>query len=171
MAEDSHNPYATPKAALEPPRVKSNRPLASPWARLGAYVIDTLIIALPFIVYMIMDAEPISEEEDSWLRTLFVPNFFDAMTTLASGALFFLLNGYLLVTRGQSIGKIALRIQIVDMDGSPTPAGRILGIRTTFFYLVDLIPLLGLLDVLFIFRADHRCWHDMLAGTQVVKNS
>ena len=35
--------------------------------------------------------------------------------------------------------------------------------------LLGLIPLYGLVDILFIFRSDRRCIHDMLAGAQVVE--
>jgi len=35
--------------------------------------------------------------------------------------------------------------------------------------LLGLIPLYGLVDILFIFRSDRRCIHDMIAGTQIVE--
>ena len=37
----------------------------------------------------------------------------------------------------------------------------------TFF--LGIVPLFGIVDVLFIFREDRRCIHDMIAGTRVIQ--
>ena len=90
--------------------------------------------------------------------------------------IFMVINGYLLVTKGQTLGKLALGIRIVDAasNGAAT-AVKLLGLRYVLVLLVMAIPiigqLLGLADALFIFRSDRRCVHDLLAGTKVVSNS
>ena len=85
-----------------------------------------------------------------------------------------LLQATLITVRGQTVGKILTRIRIVRaQDGSH--AGFLHG-----FFLRGLIPrcfrhvpLVGVLfwfvDNCFIFRDDHRCLHDLMAGTKVVK--
>jgi len=83
------------------------------------------------------------------------------------------LQAALLWKRGQTLGKIALKIRIVRADtginGGFVPN---LLVRIFLNNLIISIPFLGLLyvvvDVLFIFREDRRCLHDLLAKTQVV---
>ena len=80
----------------------------------------------------------------------------------------------LISTRGQTIGKIILGIRIVrNIDGSK--AGFVHGwlIRGLVPAIIGVSPWIGsvftLVDVCFIFRADHRCIHDLMADTKVVK--
>lgn len=80
---------------------------------------------------------------------------------------------YLLATRSQTIGKYFMKTQIVDFNT---------GIRADFVHafllrllvngLISAVPCIGsiyaLVDILFIFREDRRCIHDLLASTCVV---
>ena len=90
--------------------------------------------------------------------------------------IFMVINSYLLVTKGQTLGKWMLGIRIVDAasNGAAT-ALNLLGLRYVLVMLVQAIPmigqLLGLIDALFIFRGDRRCVHDLIAGTKVVSDS
>lgn len=84
------------------------------------------------------------------------------------------LHGYFLKRGGQTIGKRLMRIRIANaQDGSTPPLDRLLLWRVLPVHVVVLVPFVGLLatlvDVLCIFRPDHRCIHDHLAGTVVVK--
>jgi uncharacterized RDD family membrane protein YckC len=83
-------------------------------------------------------------------------------------------NGYLLATRGQTVGKLLLGMRIARPDGSATTLGRSLGLRYGVGYLLTSVPIVGmafwLVDSLLIFRADRRCLHDLIADTIVVKN-
>ena len=85
-----------------------------------------------------------------------------------------LLQATLLTVRGQTVGKILTRLRIVRAkDGSP--AGFIHGFLLRGFLPRCLrhVPFIGalfwLVDNCFIFRDDHRCLHDLMAGTKVVK--
>lgn len=92
------------------------------------------------------------------------------------------LNGSLLVTRGQTIGKLLGKIQIVDFE-----SGRLLPFLRVYVYrslwmlplgiVVPLIPgafddylvnFIALIDALMIFGAGRRCLHDLIAGSKVV---
>ncbi len=169
MAEGLNNPYAAPKADLEQPIVESNLQLASRGARLGAYVLDTIIIMVPLILAAwFIELEDITDQE-SWFFRLFQSSLSNVVFTFIGFLIYLLFNGYLLVTCGQTIGKLALKIRIVDLNGSRTTAERILWARTLVPYLLGLVPIFRLVDALFIFRADRRCVHDFIAGTQVVK--
>ena len=92
------------------------------------------------------------------------------------------LNGYLLFTRGQSIGKMITGIQIVDFkSGDLLPFLRLYVYRYLWMLplivFVMLIPaavgdllfnVVVLVNVLIIFGAESRCFHDYIAGTKVV---
>ena len=96
---------------------------------------------------------------------------------------------YLIATRGQSIGKMAVRTQIVRRDGSP--AGFVAGVALRSWIIGGLVwapralgllgvpgaitgalsvatSLLWLVDVLFIFGSERLCLHDYIAGTKVI---
>jgi uncharacterized RDD family membrane protein YckC len=83
------------------------------------------------------------------------------------------LQSYLLVTRGQSLAKIILKMRILRPDGSRVSAGRIIGLRYFVPGLINGIPFVGwifsLVNPLMIFRSSRRCLHDDIADTIVVK--
>jgi len=76
---------------------------------------------------------------------------------------------YLLTTAGQSIGKKLVHIKIMKANtgGSRGFVTNVL-LREIVNSLLALIPLYAIVDILFIFRDDQRCIHDMIAGTRVV---
>ena len=83
---------------------------------------------------------------------------------------------------GQTVGKRAMGIRVVRMDGSRVSFARFFFLRWLAVAVASAIvakifgamhmPLLanltGLVDCLFIFGAAHRCIHDYIADTQVV---
>ncbi|NOT31162.1 MAG: RDD family protein [Planctomycetes bacterium] len=98
---------------------------------------------------------------------------------------FLVLQAVLLARRGQSLGKLASRVRIVDArDSSPVGFVRIvlvrfvfllavaLGLNSLSFQLGNLTVSLGflllLIDVLWVFGKEGRCLHDHLARTKVV---
>ncbi|MBI1289779.1 RDD family protein [bacterium] len=88
-------------------------------------------------------------------------------------AVFLILHGYLLATRGQTIGKLLVKTRIVDMDGNRVPFGKLVVLRYFLIGLIAYIPcvggLFGIANVLWIFSEDRRCLHDHIAGTKVVE--
>ena len=84
------------------------------------------------------------------------------------------LNGYLLATRGQSIGKWLLGIQIVDAETNELLSiRRIIMQRVIPVFLVMALPGIGILLLLIdigpLGREDQRCVHDLLACSKVIK--
>ena len=69
---------------------------------------------------------------------------------------------------GQSIAKKLLSIKVVRSDGSPVSLGRLFWLRNVV-NLLGIIPLYGLIELLFIFGESRQCLHDKLADTIVVK--
>lgn len=154
---------ATYGASLEEELRDDDLPLADRGTRLGARLID---VAIAFFLFMAvgMLIETGMSEESAGLIGL---------------PLILVLAGYqiwLLTTRGQTIGKRALKIRVVDAAGGSNPGfGRACFLREVVPVLVWLVPVIGPLsvlgDALSIFRDDRRCLHDHLAKTVVVRDA
>jgi uncharacterized RDD family membrane protein YckC len=88
---------------------------------------------------------------------------------------FLLIHGYFLKQNGQTLGKKLTGIRITDLRGNVPRFGTLILLRYVPMTFVPLIPFLGgplsSIDILFIFRKDRRCIHDLIAGTKVVEVS
>jgi len=85
----------------------------------------------------------------------------------------FVVQTWLLTTRGQTIGKRMLGIRIVRYrDGSPAGFVHAVLLRSWLINLIGLVPTVGnyfpFLDLGFIFGPERRCLHDLIADTKVV---
>src|SRR4051812_35529481 len=89
-------------------------------------------------------------------------------TMLAGFGVFIAIQGYPLAATGQTWGKKMFGLRIVDMQGYKPEFVKLIAMRYLLGRLLGLIPLYGLVDVLFIFGEDRRCVHDYIAGTRVV---
>lgn len=148
--------------------------LAGRWQRLGAVLLDSIIgfiFCLPGGA-MMMAAGALSA------RSGRNPNA--ALMVAGMGVLglcilaLLAIQIYLLVTRGQTIGKKLLDIKIVTYPDEANPGFVKAWLLRSFVNgLIAGVPVLGgiysLVDICFIFRDDKRCIHDLIAGTQVVK--
>ena len=81
---------------------------------------------------------------------------------------------YLVSTRGQTLGKRFFGIRIVRAsDGSNPGFARAWLLRALVPGIIGMLPTIGsvftIVNYGFIFRADRRCLHDLLADTRVVK--
>jgi uncharacterized RDD family membrane protein YckC len=162
------NPYA---AGVQPvhDQVQGELALASLWSRFFAAMIDGILMAVLTIVPAMMFFGGFQAYGEAMQG-----GFLVKLTVLAiSYAAYLLVNGYFLEQNGQSIGKKALGIKIVRSDGSKADFARIALRRQSFNYLVQLVPfvgwLIGLVDVLFIFRDSKKCVHDEIADTVVIQ--
>lgn len=142
--------------------------LATRMRRFWAAMIDMAIVAgiAVLLAYLsVWDAWGDVEGASQW-----APAPRDA---LISFGLFCVLHGWLLATRGQTIGKALLGIRVTCSDGRRAGAGRLIGIRAGVAYALMIIPIIGqiyaLIDVLFIFGRKRRCLHDLIADTIVVR--
>jgi uncharacterized RDD family membrane protein YckC len=95
------------------------------------------------------------------------------LTLLVAAFVFALMQGWLLATQGQTIGKRLLGLRIVRPDGERASIARLIGLRYGVGFVVAIIPvvnmLYSLIDSLLIFRESRRCLHDNIADTIVVK--
>src|SRR5207237_7087178 len=164
IVADRAVPVAPPRAAeIAPPTVGAGS-LASPIARLGAATVDALLLGTidATVLYFTLK---ICELPFAEVRALPVAPFI-AFLLLMNGAYF----AAFVAAGGQTIGKMAARIRVVQGDSDGDAFDRVsLGhaiVRATG-YLVSALPVgLGFLPALF---GDRRALHDRLAGTRVVK--
>ena len=79
---------------------------------------------------------------------------------------------YLLATTAQTIGKKYLKIKIVNKNGEQAGFFVNVLLREWLMGLIGIIPAIGgiiqIVNILFIFRDDRKCIHDLIAGTVVV---
>lgn len=162
--------YAPPQShvedVLQPGQTQPGE-LATRGTRFLAAMLDAGISIA--VIWLLAKFTPINLWEDDGLG-LWEPR----ISSAASGiVLYLVLHGYLLATRGQTIGKALFKIRIARPDGSRAQIGRILALCDGPAFFTTIWPLLGpiyvLIDSLFIFRASRRCLHDQIADTVVLQ--
>lgn len=160
--------YAPPQSHVEDV-VQPGEPageLASRAKRFVAAMIDGVIAIA--VIWLLSVFTPVNVWEDDG-SSLWEPQL---QSALVGFLIYVALHGWLLATRGQTIGKALLGIRIARPDGSKPSLGRILGLRESLQFLTAVIPGVGqiyvLVDCLFIFRASRRCLHDQIADTVVL---
>jgi uncharacterized RDD family membrane protein YckC len=160
----SENVYQAPESDIIDHEAAA-APLASRWARLGASLIDTIILMCVLIPLMFLTGGlnfDLSEE----------PSF--VYNLMLSGLMiiaFILINGAFLIRDGQTIGKKALGIKITDMQGNVATKNHLIK-RYAVYFLPGQVPIVGqffsIVNVLFIFGKEKRCIHDLAGDTQVL---
>jgi uncharacterized RDD family membrane protein YckC len=69
---------------------------------------------------------------------------------------------------GQSLAKKYFGIKVIRSDGSPASLSNLIWKRNVLNWLISIVPLYGIIEVLFIFGEDRQCLHDKIADTIVV---
>lgn len=175
--EESTNPYAPPTAAPElVPEDLSLLPvrLASRWARLGALIIDAIVLGV--LIVLLEFVFDIASGMAGSVNPLAYDGYDDLITESVSICLsivlYLMINGYLMVKFGQSIGKLVCRIQVVSINTHQLLSpGYIIGIRYVIPELLNLIPLFAFIDAVMIFGEKKRCLHDHMAGSIVINKN
>ncbi len=138
--------------------------LASRGARLGAALLDGLLVSIFYVPGMMLGGFQV--DGDGNMTTT------GGLIVGVSGliVLFVLaVQAYLVTVSGQTIGKKIVGIRIVKLDGSLP--GFVNGVLLRGFigkFALSFVPFYGLVDILFIFREDRRCVHDLVGSTRVV---
>lgn len=153
-------------------------PLATLTARFVAAILDGVLMAFLLVILLyatgmadslveFAELSPSAREnhEVATLGFAFKLIFLQIVT-------FLMLNLVTLHRYGQTLGKRALKIAIVNSSGQVPPLSVLLINRYLSQVLMGLVPVIGGMlrfgDVLLIFRADRRCFHDTLAKTYVI---
>lgn len=142
--------------------------LAGRLRRWCARTMDVLLVFLvmaPAAVALDLARPDLVEDTPTPIRT--------AVVVAAYYLIFGLVNGWLLRSRGQTIGKWILGIRIMRTDHRPISFRRLLLLREIVLGAPQALPLIGglvqFVDGVFILGSDRQCLHDMLADTKVVR--
>lgn len=170
MQQGNNNPYQSPQTVVED--VVDGDDLAGRGERLGAAIIDGLIMIAvmgPLMYFggyfnLAMEAAARGEQVSVVSQLMWVVIGFVVFVAIQ----FVPLNA-----SAQTWGKRLVGVRIANLDGSQPGIGQLLGKRYLPVQVVTSIPylggLIGLVNVLLIFRGDRRCGHDLIAGTRVIK--
>lgn len=141
-------------------------PLATRMQRLAAALLDDFIALLTLLPVMgYYDLFSYIDQGKA------IPMQMIININIYAFAMFLIIHGFLLYNYGQTIGKRVMGIAISTMDFNVPDFNRLIALRYVPFRVAGLIPglnVLPIINVLFIFREDRRCLHDLLAGTQVI---
>lgn len=164
---EQYNPYQSPQSVV----TGVGPQLAGRGARLGAALIDGVIL-LALILPVVFLGGYLGAISEAAAAGESVPIPTQLLWGLLGFAIFAALQFAPLKKSGQTWGKKLMGVRIVTMDGEQPGLDVLLGRRYLFFNGISLIPFVGglasAINVLMIFRADKRCLHDLVAGTQVV---
>jgi uncharacterized RDD family membrane protein YckC len=145
--------------------MRVHRPNANRGDRLFAVVIDWIIGVIPAGVGVALarrSPETAGAAHTDWPLAAFVP------------VAILLIQYTLLSMRGQTLGKLAMRVRIVRASDGGNPGFlRAVVLRNMVRHVLIAVPILGglfaLVDILAIFGQERRCLHDRIAGTRVVE--
>lgn len=165
------NPYSVSSVLGSEGASGQYRDLASPFIRIVAKLLDvflTILIACPFVgfgLYQLLMAESADGA---------TVNLALAVSAIVGGvALNVLLEAVPLSIRGQTLGKMAFGIVIVDQN-TMQPVGFLKGYLVRMFVfrsLANAVPVVSIIvyivDAVFLFLDGHETLHDKMAGTIV----
>ena len=136
--------------------------LASRLRRFAAIWIDGLITAIPLwtVIFSLYGFSLFGR----MARGVVPPGM--RYLSYSAGVIFFVYEGLMLASRGQTLGKMALRIKVVRADGSPISKGQAWGRSAVRAIMLSFLAILNYLPVLL--TKEKTCVHDMAAKTRVV---
>jgi uncharacterized RDD family membrane protein YckC len=167
------NPYAPPRAAvLDVVDPHAATAPADRGTRLGAVILDGIVVGAmvyaPLLIGIALGAAVAPGATNDG-------GDFSPIVAVGGGLAVIGLVAWCWLTikyvrlNGQTIAKKILGIKVVRTDGSPVSLGRIFWLRNVVNGMISMIPIYGLVDILFIFGESRQCLHDRIADTIVVK--
>lgn len=157
------NPYGGAYGAVDP--LSGMPPLASLPRRLLARIIDMLIIGIPISLLMGIFSDGYGFDASNGRTYLHQVVYI---------LVYFVYEGLMLSSRGQTLGKMAMKVRVGMLENGSVPAGSPGWSRAAVYSLPQLAPCLGflfwLVNVLFCTwdKPYRQCLHDKAAKTVVV---
>ena len=139
--------------------------LAGPGARLGARIIDTLIVGSALLIFLVIVSALEFGNAEDLLGVMLI--------AMAIGVAYEVV---LIAVRGQTLGKMLVSIKVIRADFGGVPGAGKSVIRWIIPVAASLVPLIGPLVSLLVYisllwDSNRQGWHDKAAGTLVVKTS
>ncbi|MGF1788631.1 RDD family protein [Photobacterium swingsii] len=150
--------------------VQENQPeLASRWSRIGAAIIDSLILGLVMIplAFFTGGFDGISQKPP-----VEAPMTYQLLMAALGFGLYCVVNWKFLSESGQTVGKKILKIKVVYTDCSQATVQDLVFKRYALMLLISYTPWIGgfitMVNVLMIFGKQKRALHDRIANTKVI---
>lgn len=143
------------------------------WIRLGAYILDWVILQAMLTLLTLPWAEPLGKLQEAARTELQAPSpdydllaRFFLISLAISLPLALAYNTFFLGRRGATPGKQLLGLRVVREDGTKLGYG-----QAAARYLAELVTLLtfGAGYVMIAFHPEKRALHDLIAGTRVLQ--
>ena len=140
-------------------------PLAGIGARLAAQFVDGLVLALVWVPIAFASGlfaftgvtDPVAMQSKIRILSIMVTG------------IFLVYEGIMLQLRGQTLGKMALKIKVVTADGNDLASWQA-WVRPLVRVVIALVPYTAIVDYIpSFFTKGKTCIHDMAARTRVVK--
>ncbi|KDN27998.1 hypothetical protein VFDL14_03000 [Vibrio fortis] len=143
--------------------------LASRWSRLGAAIIDSLILSVVMLplAYFTGGLDGLAQTPP-----VEAPLEYQAIMAILGFGLYCAINWKSLSQTGQTIGKKILKIKVVYIDDTQASVQDLVFKRYALMVFVGYIPWVGgvisIINILMIFGKQKRPLHDRIANTKVV---
>ncbi|MEU3355677.1 RDD family protein [Streptomyces sp. NPDC037389] len=153
------SPYGAPDPLAGMP------PLANRFKRLVARIVDGLIVSIPISVIFSLSTRNFDPWNDQARST---------SLSIIIAVVYFVYEGLMLTTRGQTVGKMLMKIRVAMLENGAIPEGRPGWTRAAVYSLPEIVPCCGfvfwLVNVLWCTwdQPYHQCVHDKAARTVVV---
>jgi uncharacterized RDD family membrane protein YckC len=167
-----NNPYAPPRASVRDiADIHETAAPADRSTRLAAAILDTIIFGAMVYTPLIFASvvAPSTAEGTADFNTDTPFGLAVIVVTIVGFVAWLWITVKFMHRNGQSIAKKILAIKVIRRDGSPISISRLFWLRNVLNGMISVIPLYGLIDVLFIFGDSRECLHDKIADTTVVK--
>lgn len=140
---------------------RTSLPLANVWKRFAAYIIDYFIIFIPFyglfLAVLFLSRTP-RGDPSPWAMLMLIPLLF--AWPVYEGLMTHFRNG-------QTLGKMALDVRVVRVDGSPITPGQAWGRALAKYILGSCLSLINFIPA--FFTNDRTAIHDLVVSTRVVE--
>ncbi|MFD0164609.1 RDD family protein [Streptomyces decoyicus] len=144
-------------------------PLANRGRRLVARIIDAIIIGVPVSVIMTLIVGGVD-----YFSTDTVEAGRQSTVSGVTMLAYLIYDGLMISSRGQTLGKMAMKIRVAMLSNGSTPTAQASWIRAAVYTLPEIVPCCGfifwLVNVLWCTwdQPYHQCLHDKAAKTVVV---
>ncbi|EGQ8957169.1 hypothetical protein GJM83_24125 [Vibrio parahaemolyticus] len=145
--------------------------LASRWSRVGAAIIDTVVLSVVMLPLMYFTGGFDGLIQDPPVEA---PFSYQVVMAILGFGLYCAVNWKSLENSGQTVGKKAMKIRVVNMDGSQAKVQDLVFKRYAFMLFIAYLPLVGgilnLINLIMIFGKQKRALHDRVAKTRVISS-